>query len=194
MKASFFKRVAAYFIDAMIVSMIVSIISTGFTSEKYENSVKEYESLTEKYVAQEITSEEYLQEYGELIYDMQKSSVVVLTASLVVTIAYFVVFQYLNKGQTLGKKLLKIKVKEKGENPSLKSIIIRTVMINNIFSGLLYIILLYILNKKTYYLGYSIVYVIETLFIITSIMFVLYRKDKQGLHDMIAKTEVIEER
>ena len=106
----------------------------------------------------------------------------------------FIVFQYLNKGQTLGKKLLKIKVKEKGENPSLKSIIIRTVMINNIFSGLLYIILLYILNKKTYYLGYSIVYVIETLFIITSIMFVLYRKDKQGLHDMIAKTEVIEER
>ena len=65
---------------------------------------------------------------------MQKSSVIVLTASLVVTIAYFVVFQYLNKGQTLGKKLLKIKVKEKGENPSLKSIIIRTVMINNIFS------------------------------------------------------------
>jgi len=142
----------------------------------------------------EITSDEYLEEYGKLIYDMQKSSVVVSIVTISATIAYFIVFQYLNKGQTIGKKLLKLKVKENGNNPSLRAIIIRTVMVNNIFSGLLGIILLYILNKNNYYRGYSIVSSIETIFIFISVLFILYRKDKLGLHDIIAKTEVIEEK
>ena len=194
MKASFFKRVAAYFIDAMIVSIIAGIISSGFTNSKYEKSVEEYEILTEKYVAQEITSDEYMTEYGKLIYDMQKSSVVVSVVTISATIAYFIVFQYLNKGQTIGKKLLKLKVKEKENNPSLKAIIIRTIMINSIFSGTLGIILLYILNKDNYYMGYSLISSIEMLFIFISALFILYRKDKLGLHDIIAKTEVIEEK
>lgn len=194
MKASFFKRVAAYFIDAMIVSIIASIISMGFSSSEYNKSVEECELLTEKYVAQEITSDEYLEEYGKLIYDMQKSSVVVSIVTISATIAYFIVFQYLNKGQTIGKKLLKLKVKENGNNPSLRAIIIRTVMVNNIFSGTLGIILLYILNKDNYYMGYSLISSIEMLFIFISALFILYRKDKLGLHDIIAKTEVIEEK
>ena len=67
-------------------------------------------------------------------------------------------------------------------------------MINSIFSGTLGIILLYILNKDNYYMGYSLISSIEMLFIFISALFILYRKDKLGLHDIIAKTEVIEEK
>lgn len=193
MKASLFKRVTAYFIDAIILSIIVSIISFGFTSEKYEKALEETKQLTEKYVAQEITEKEYFEKSNELTYDMQKSNVKVSIVMIVTTIAYFVVFQYLNKGQTLGKKMLKLKVIENEKEPSLKAIIIRTIFVNNIFSTTMGVILLYALTKNNYTKVYNMITSIETIFILVSVMFILYRKDKRGLHDIIAKTEVIEE-
>ena len=194
MKASFFKRLAAYFLDVMFVTIIASIVSAGFTSEKYEKSYEKYEEIIEKYANQEITVEEYLEQLGPITYDMQKSSVAVTIVTLVSSIAYFIVFQYLNKGQTLAKKLLGLRVQEKGKDPSLKSIILRTVIVNSILSGLLGIVLLYVLNKNSYYIGYEIVYWLEISFVFISALFILYRKDKRGLHDIIANTEVINER
>ena len=138
----------------------------------------------------EISQEEYLEESIPLIYQIQKSGIVVNGMLLTLNIGYFVVFQYLNKGQTIGKKLMKIKVTEKGKDPSLKAMILRTFVTNSIFSGLFCILLLFILNKDTYYYGYYIVSMIEMIFVFVSALFILYRKDKLGLNDLIAKTEV----
>ena len=106
------------------------------------------------------------------------------------------IFQYMNQGQTLGKKLFKIKVveKESKKAPTILSGFIRSLFILNIASGILNILFIYILNSKTYYIGYGITYIIETLFIIVTIFFVLYREDGRGLHDIMAKTTVIKER
>lgn len=194
MKASFFKRLAAYFLDVMFVTIIASIVSVGISNDKYQKAYEEYEDIRNKYMAQEITVGEYLEQFAPVYYDMQESSVIVSTITLLLSIAYFVVFQYLNKGQTLGKKILRIKVLENGKDPSLKAIIIRTIIIDSILSGFLGIILLYILNKNNYYFGYNIVSTLEMIFVFISALFILYRKDKLGLHDIIAHTEVIDER
>lgn len=194
MKASFFKRIAAYLLDIMIISIIAGIISAGFSSTKYEETSKEYNDLVNNYISGEITIEEYTDNLGPITYDLQKSSVPISVITVLLSIAYFIVFQYLNKGQTLGKKLLKIRVQENENNPSLKSIIIRTIIINSIISATLGIVLLYVLNKNTYYKSYNIITSIETIFAFTSALFILYRKDKKGLHDIMAHTEVIDER
>lgn len=194
MKASFFKRLGAYLLDTIFLTIVVAIITTGMTSKEYDDAYNEYLELNEKYMAQEITVGEYLDDISPLMYTMNKSSVLVTGINVGLSIAYFIVFQYLNKGQTLGKKLLKIKVVENGKAPSLKSMIIRSILIDSIFSGLIGIIFIFVLKQNTYYLGYSIVQMIETMFIFVSALFVLYRKDKLGLHDIIAHTEVLEER
>ena len=194
MKASFFKRLGAYLLDAIFLTIIVTIITSGMTSKEYNDAYNEYLELNEKYMAQEITIGEYLDDISPLMYTMNKSSVLVTGINVGLSIAYFIVFQYLNKGQTLGKKLFKIKVVENGKDPSLKSMIIRSVLIDSIFSGIIGIIFIFVLNQNTYYLGYNIVQMIETMFIFISALFVLYRKDKLGLHDIIAHTEVLEER
>lgn len=194
MKASFFKRLGAYLLDAIFLTIIVTIITSGMTSKEYSDAYNEYLELNEKYMAQEITIGEYLDGISPLMYTINKSSVLVTGINVGLSIAYFIVFQYLNKGQTLGKKLFKIKVVENGKDPSLKSMIIRSILIDSIFSGLIGIIFIYVLKQNTYYLGYSIVQMIETMFIFVSALFVLYRKDKLGLHDIIAHTEVLEER
>lgn len=194
MKASFFKRLGAYLLDTIFLTIIVAITTIGMTSKEYDDAYNKYLELNEKYMAQEITIGEYLDDISPLMYTMNKSSVLVTGINVGLSIAYFIVFQYLNKGQTLGKKLLKIKVVENGKDPSLKSMIIRSILIDSIFSGLIGIIFIFVLNQNTYYLGYSIVQMIETMFIFVSALFVLYRKDKLGLHDIIAHTEVLEER
>lgn len=194
MKASFFKRLGAYLLDTIFLTIIVTIITTGMTSKEYDDAYNKYLELNQKYTAQEITIGEYLDDISPLMYTLNKSSVLVTGINVGLSIAYFIVFQYLNKGQTLGKKLLKIKVVENDKAPSLKSMIIRSILIDSIFSGTIGIIFIFVLKQNTYYLGYSIVQMIETMFIFVSALFVLYRKDKLGLHDIISHTEVLEER
>ena len=194
MKASFFKRLAAYLIDIIIVTMISNVITVGFKSEKYENAYNEYFDVINKYSMQEINTQEYLDTMAPVIYDMQEASIVISVISLLTLIAYFVVFQYLNKGQTIGKKILKLRVLENDSEPSLKAIIIRTFIINSIFTTLASVILIYIANRNNYYSMYNVISTIEVIFVFITILFILYRKDKLGLHDIIAKTKVIDER
>jgi len=194
MKASVFRRMSAYFIDLLIISIIVSIITAGMSTTKQEEILEKQEEIIYKYEKSEITITEYNKEIGVLSYDLQKANIVPSIITLTLSIAYFIVFQFLNKGQTIGKKFLRIKIQEKGKDPSLKSIIIRTIIVNGIFGTFIAIILVYILNRNNFYNIYSIVSSIESIFIIVSALFILYRKDKLGLHDIIAHTEVIDER
>ena len=193
MKASFFKRLLAYVIDTIILTLIIAVLSSVVSNKQYEKASEEYMRLQESYMKQEINITEYQNDIKPIVYDMQKSSVTINTVSVLLSIAYFIVFQYLNRGQTIGKKLMRIKITENNKEPSLKAMVIRTIIINSILTGILNIVLIYLLNKNTYYTGYQIVSYIELAFAFISALFIIYRKDKLGLHDIIAKTEVIEE-
>ena len=72
-------------------------------------------------------------------------------------------------------------------------ILVRSLFMLSIFSSLFGIVMLFILPKDIYIYSYLGVISIESLFIIISIIFVLYRKDKRGLHDVIARTMVVKE-
>ena len=194
MKATFFERLGAYIIDTLIISFIFSLICLGF-GEYTSNSKKLMDELDNKLVSNEITTEEYLEEYQGALYDYQKENVLKSSISVALTIAYIVVFQYMNKGQTIGKKLLKIRIVDKDtENPvSILRGLLRSFIVYSILSSFLCIIFSYILNKNNYFIGYSTLLILEGIFTLTTIMFVLYRSDGRGLHDMMANTKVIKE-
>ena len=194
MKASFFKRFFAYMIDTMFLSIIINLIAFALPLEGYNKANENYNELADKYLTQEISQEEYMDSSIEYVYKIQDTGIVLNAMLLVLNIGYFIIFQYLNKGQTLGKKLLKIKVTQNGKEPSIRAMILRTFVVNSIFSGLFCILLLFILNKDTYFYGYYAIAIIEMIFVFLTALFILYRKDKMGLNDLIAKTEVIEER
>jgi len=194
MKVTFFERLGAYLIDSLVVSFIFSIICLGFGNYTSDTE-KMMKELDEKFVKEEITIEEYTDEYSKAIYDYQKETVLQSGISVALTIAYFVVFQYMNKGQTIGKKLLKIKVVDKDtkEPISILKGLLRSFIFLSILSGTLNILFLYILNRNSYYLSYGSLMLAEGIFILTSIIFVLYKKDGRGLHDIIANTIVVKE-
>jgi len=71
--------------------------------------------------------------------------------------------------------------------------LLRSLLVFNIASGTLGIIFIYLLGKGAYFNAYGAIAGIEALFVLITIMFILYRKDHRGLHDMIANTVVIKE-
>mgnify|MGYP004481038631 FL=1 len=194
MNATFFERIGAYLIDAILIGVIASLICTTIPN-KTEDLTKEMEELSEKMTQNEITAQEYFEGYKELIYKQQKSNVLENTVNVILTLGYFVVFQYMNKGQTIGKKLLKIKVVDKDtEKPTtvLKGLL-RSIFTLSIASATLNILFIFIFNKDSYIIGYLITTMIELLFVFITIIFIVYRKDRRGLHDIMANTKVIRE-
>ena len=194
MKATFFERLGSYIIDTIIVSFIFSIICLGFGNNTTDTE-KRMQELDDELIEEKITPEEYLKEYKNVLYDYQKENVLQSGISVALTIAYYVVFQYMNKGQTIGKKLLNIRVVDKEDKkpiPILKGLL-RSLVVFNILSGTLSILFLFLLEKGTYFNVYGTIAGIEGIFMLITIIFVLYRKDHRGLHDMITNTAVIKE-
>ena len=193
-KATFTNRLLAYLIDSIIVLLVSSIIAIPLTSKKIESLEKELKTITKEYTNQNIDMNTYLEKTQDLNYQIQKCSVSTNVVYLIVSIIYYVVFQYLNKGQTLGKKLLKIKVVNKeGNTPSLYQMILRTFITNQIFTYLVTILLVLLVTKEQFLSLYQTLNSLATIFIIVSALMILYTNNLQGLHDKMAKTLVVKE-
>lgn len=192
MKADFFKRIFAYMIDYFIILLVLSFITANINvgsdiTEKVNN-------LTNEYKNGNITIAEYNEEVLPLNYELTKRKLPVNVITCVIIIGYYIVFAYFNKGQTLGKKICKIRVvNDKGERASIWNILIRSLFIYGIITTLYSLISINFLDIESFNYSVSVVSVIESLFIVISLLMMLYKKDGRGLHDIIAKTKVIGE-
>lgn len=192
MKADFFKRIFAYMIDYFIILLVLSFITANINvgsdiTEKVNN-------LTNEYKNGNITIEEYNEEVLPLNYELTKRKLPVNVITCVIIIGYYIVFAYFNKGQTLGKKICKIRVvNDKGERASIWNILIRSLFIYGIITTLYSLICINFLDIESFNYSVSVVSVIESLFIVISLLMMLYKKDGRGLHDIVAKTKVIGE-
>lgn len=194
MEATFFQRTGAYLIDIIITSFILSIICLGFgnTSSNIQEKMQE---LDNKLRSAEITNEDYINEYKVLLYDYQKENTLQSSISVALTIAYFVIFQYMNKGQTLGKMLLKLRIVNKDNQKPISIHVgfIRSCFILSIISNIILVIAPYIININGFIYSYITLIIIDGILLLTTILFILYRNDHRGLHDIITNTIVIKE-
>ena len=180
-------------IDSVVLSIIFSIITIGYVSNN--NSIEDkLTGYQDKIESGELSEEEVVNEYYNLFYNIQKDNRKDNTVNFVLYIGYFIIFGYLNKGQTIGKKLVKIKVvNNNGDTPSIYNMIFRNVFIYGLFTMLFSILFIDIINFKIFMSVYFILSYIECIIVVISFFMVLYKKDGWGLHDIIAKTKVIEE-
>ena len=75
MKPTFFERLGAYVIDIIIISLITSLVCIGLPTSNTDTEEKLME-LTEQFNVGEITTDAYLDEYSDLLYDTQKDGVI----------------------------------------------------------------------------------------------------------------------
>jgi len=193
-KASFTLRLLAFLIDMIILIVISSILTQGLISKKTEKLNDKLQNSITEYTSGEITVDDYMTQVQDITYELQKTSFAANLVETLLFIAYFIVFQFLNKGQTLGKKLIKIKVvNEEDDEANIFQMIIRTLFVDQILINLLLVILVKVLTKSTYMQVYYIVTAIYYLFILVTCIMMLYRKDKLSLHDIMSRTKVVKE-
>lgn len=195
MKAIFFKRAVAQIIDMFIVSIIISIISMNFSTSRIEKLNDEVNNLMNDYVSGDIDSKEYITKYIDITYDINKASINTNLVYLVVCIGYFLIFQYLNKGATIGKKFMKIRiVNNDNTDITFLQMFIRTSIINEILPMIMIFVLVFLTSGISFFIGYSLISFIENIFVIICIFMILCRKDNLALHDIMSRSMVIEEK
>lgn len=191
--AFFFPRVIAYIIDFIIVM----ILSTGVlmfvpVDENHEKYMEEYQKVRTDYNEQKIDAEEYFNKAKPLVYDLDHTNVISMIVQIVILILYYIVFQFYNKGQTLGKKLMKLKVVSiDNEDVSMDQLIIRSLIIQAVLSNIIIVGFVLFIGRDLYYYTSFCVQGIQIVITIVSIFMIMYSKKNRGLHDYLAKTKVI---
>ena len=161
--------------------------------EKYEDekiSKKEYKKIEKEFDNYEANYTKSVKKYG---YELSKNSVISSIILIALIIAYFGMFQYFMNGQTIGKKLMKLRVvKNKEKELNLFNYIVRCVILNGVISNIALLVCVYIFNYNSYYTANYIITNIASILEVIILMMVFMNKDSRGLHDYLAGTKVIE--
>lgn len=177
-----------------------SIISTE-EMEEIDKDFKEYSKVfkhkdvelsdTEKEDIKNDIIEIANKKISDLSYKVSKNDVVTTIIGIVMYVLYFGVIQFLAKGQTLGKKLFKVKVfSNTDKDVSLLSYIARSLLMTMSVLTIVNVICLVSLNKASY-LGFAkvfetVTFVYEMAFLVTFML----REDTRSVHDILLNTRV----
>lgn len=193
MKAYFMQRLGAYIIDILLVSTLFTLVTMFIPANKnLTNATEDQVKLYETYLKGEISSKEYLTTTVKLDYKIQRNQIPYSILELVFIIVYFIVFQFYNKGQTLGKKLFKIRVVRKDDTRvSMNDLALRSLVSLNLVSSILTMVFCLVGSLNVYTISSLIIEVIQTTLMIITVVMVLVRNDGRGLHDFLGSTKVV---
>ncbi len=193
MKVSFKKRLFAYLIDFVLLTTIVTIINCVLpTTTKQVEINKELDSLQQNLLDGEIDNKQYFDGYKKLLPELDKSNMAINVCNLVFILGYFIIIPVVNNGQTLGKKILKIKIEKIDGNLTIRDMVIRNFITTSLLQLMISSTLVYIVNNDIYYNLSIFVSLLQILLVIITSFMIIYRKDEKGVQDLITGTQVIE--
>lgn len=188
------KRIIAFVIDIVIVSLVVSLINLlplDPYKDKYKDTYEKYNEVVQKSTEDE--KNDYKDEIIELNYEVYKYRTYSSMFSATALILYFGVLPLVMNGQTLGKKIMKLRVVSNNEKKlNFWKYLIRIVILNNIWLSLINIGAVYVVSGVKFYYVTYVISMLSSLIYMLNLIMVMFRKDNRGLHDMVAGTKVIE--
>lgn len=186
------KRAIAYVIDMIIVSLVFSIITVFFSmSSNYKKLNKELDSVTNEFLNKEINMDTYIHKQADISHDIDKEIIMFNVLNGFLLVGYFVILPYYYNGQTIGKKLMNIKIVSKNGTLTINQLIIRALVIDGIGSLIIMLSLVYILNGYSYFVASTILEIVEMILTIISIVLIIRKEDHRAVHDLLSGTEVI---
>lgn len=204
-----YRRISAFLIDIFLVTFISTIFSSisyvnpfiGNYKVAYDEYRENYKSESESVLTNPTIKNvvDYSNKMSKQIYKIDYSMLFNNIYYLVFSFLYFVLFAYFTNGQTLGKKLFKLKVvRQDGEKVKLSNLMLRTLLSgSSIFMGVniivvIQLLLLLISQNQVYF--YAILFSSMISYVIEIIgLVLLFSKEHRSLDDIIGSTKVIDE-
>ncbi len=163
---------------------------SDYITRRYDDKVidsDEYAAITEDIY------DLYQQDTIDYNYRLSKLNLISSIILIICLLLYFVLFQYLLKGQTLGKRIFNLKIINKNNSaPKVTKLLLRELILTGILITIVQIVCLFTLNANDYYnVSYyiqTISYGIEFAILFTTMM----SNSNRGLHDIVSGTSVID--
>ena len=193
-KAYFVQRLIAFLIDILLVYTITSIVAMPFVDTKESKKVnEEINELLDQTTKQEITTREFADRNMDLSYRVARKNGIISLITLVMNILYFMVFQLYNKGQTIGKQIMKIRVKSDHGELTMNQMIFRAFIANSILLDLITFMFMLSNSRLVYFYGITTFSTLQYSITLISIFMILIRKDGCAIHDLLVHTKVVKE-
>ena len=205
MKNYKFKRAISYFVDFLIISLIITLLSNiKALNPKYNEYNKAYTKYVDLYndvLNNESKLTDMDDEMKTVMFEVSYYGISYTIIEFSVILLYFTMFPFLFGGQTIGKKLLKLKISGTNEEDKVSFIryFIRALIYPIFSSGLFYCAITLIGNllglvifKDNHFITINKIFVVAGLvwgYIDT--IYGLSRQDGKSIHDLVTKTQVV---
>lgn len=192
-KALFSQRFVAFMIDLFLVSALTTLVTTfiptnGTIDKLYDQQTK----IIENYTSQKITMEEYVNQLVDISYDIAKQTGIATLVGIAISLLYYVLYVYKNDGQTIGKKMMKIKIKKKNDDQlTMNDLLFRTMILQGTLVSIIGFCTILFLDKDTYLATNSLLNLVQYSILLVSFFLIAFTKEKQGLHDNLVGTIVV---
>lgn len=192
--ALFVQRLVAFLIDVLLVSLVASFISAPFVNvEKISALEKKTSELMIQLQSEQISITDYSMQYIDIYYKLARYSGISSIIVIFLNVLYFVVFQVYNKGQTLGKKFVKIRVISENGELSYNQMIFRSFISNFILVDIIMFIFMIFSSKEIYFWATIVFQGLQYIVVFISIIMIMNHKDGRAIHDKIVQTKVLRE-
>ena len=189
MRRPILKRLFAYIVDLIIVVVIASLfIDMPILNPYFDKYLELSESLVSYLNGGEVLTQEAINNLQyEFVYYSFYSSIILLS----IKILYFILFQYINKGKTIGKAIFKIELVSEKRKLKFYQVLLSSLIICNIFTQSITLVLLRTLSKSSFMNISGYISTIELTIAMITVVMITMRKDARGLHDLISNTSVV---
>ncbi len=209
------KRIVAYIIDIFLVMMLSTFITSNpyinRDYNKYIDELDKYSELSDNYnksveelKEKNMNEQEYDEELEKInleyekieenySYKLIKLSIIPAIIEILCIVLYFVLIQCYFNGQTLGKKLMKLRVESNNGKPlTLLNYFVRSLILNGVLINVLNIVFVIFFSKKNYLVCNQVLYVISEVVELCLLFTIIFDKNNRGIHDYISNTKVVE--
>ncbi len=191
-KPLFVTRCIAFLIDAFIVLLLSSLFATPFVnSDKLLSISEDTRVLLEKYNNNEVTEQEYLVELSNIEYMMARSTELVSIFSILFGVIYYVVMPLYMKGQTLGKKLFKLKIESTVGELSSNQLLFRAFIADFLLLNIISVLFIMFASRSVYLQCSELFTFVQYTITFASIIMMIISKEGITIHDRLVNTKVI---
>ena len=200
-----YNRLCAYTIDMLIVMLLTYLLANTYSLNPFlydrEDAYNNYKEVYDKidFNGEPEETMKALNEMNEPLYNLERVQVYELMWYVVLMIFYFVIFQTLNNGQTIGKKICRLKVvkKDNGEAGPFRLLLHSLMVGSSFYYGfnlitIINVIALALANKEIYMPIYFIITFLGMALEVIYYILVFASKDNRWLNDIIAGVKTVE--
>lgn len=193
-KSLFGRRLIAFMIDYLIVTSVSLLISIPFLDlNKYNYLSENMIEVVNDYYNHEIGVNEYVADFNNISYDLAQTSGILTIINIFVMIIYYVIYLIKKNGQTIGKRLMKIKIVSTNGELSINQLIFRSFIANFVLLKILDFSFMIFVSRNVYFECLGAFQEIQFFITFVSIILILFGKEGLTLHDRLVHTKVVSE-